>query len=123
MLLDILTYKWSTSNKSWVNEYKEEFYYSEQNISSIQECNNSPITVHPNPFDTETTIKLNLQNAGSVELFIYDLSGRIHKTITSEQLNPGKHRFTWYAKDFPQGVYFCVFKTNESVQMKKIIKQ
>ncbi|MCD4696746.1 MAG: T9SS type A sorting domain-containing protein, partial [Bacteroidales bacterium] len=54
-------------------------------------------------------------------IHIYNLIGE-----QVEQLKPGKsiglHKTEWNLEELPAGVYFCVLKTNEGKQTKKMIK-
>jgi hypothetical protein len=50
---------------------------------------------YPNPFNPSTTIGFALPEAGEVKLAIYDLAGRLVRTLVSESMKAGRHRMTW----------------------------
>jgi hypothetical protein len=67
----------------------------------------------PNPFNPRTEIPFVLNEPGSVTLRIFDVSGRVIRTLKeSEFLTAGPHMVTWDGRDgkgmeLPSGVYFC----------------
>ena len=65
----------------------------------------------PNPFNPATAIKFNLPKAGMAEVRIYDVSGRVVRTLGGTMLNQGANSFPWNGTDNRQarvgsGVYF-----------------
>jgi hypothetical protein len=66
---------------------------------------------YPNPFNPTTTIVYGLPEAGMVSLKIYDLTGKLIRTLVNEALSAGYHRAVWDGKDASgahaaTGVYF-----------------
>jgi hypothetical protein len=66
----------------------------------------------PNPFHPLTWIRYTIPSAGSVQLSIFDASGRIVRRIQREHAVPGFQRMLWDGRDeaggrLPAGVYFC----------------
>ncbi|HQF44013.1 MAG TPA: T9SS type A sorting domain-containing protein, partial [Ignavibacteriaceae bacterium] len=76
---------------------------------------------YPNPFNPVTTIKYNLPKASEVALTIYDVLGREIKTIVNEQQQPGSYEVKWDASNVSSGIYFYQLKTNDYVDMKKMV--
>jgi hypothetical protein len=68
---------------------------------------------HPNPFSLETGIRYQLPASGSVRLAIYDLSGRLVRTLLDGETRPaGAHQVAWNGCDdrglpVAAGVYFA----------------
>ena len=68
---------------------------------------------YPNPFNPVTTISFELRDAASVQLAIYDVTGRlVKKLITGEAADAGRHELVWTGSDesgrvVAAGVYFC----------------
>lgn len=65
----------------------------------------------PNPLSTETKIAFRLPEAGHVELKIYDVSGRLVRTLVSNDHTAGFHSAVWDGRDgsgreVAPGVYF-----------------
>jgi len=66
---------------------------------------------YPNPFNPSTTIEFDLaqENAGNVEIVIYDLQGRKVETLFSGMLEAGAaQKFQWNATSVASGKYFAV---------------
>ena len=64
----------------------------------------------PNPFSGLTTLEFSLPEAGAASLGVYDMSGRLVRTLVSGSLGAGGHRFDWDGRDeegalLPGGVY------------------
>jgi hypothetical protein len=53
----------------------------------------------PNPFNPRTTIKFDLPVAGAVRLAVFDLAGRLVRTLVGEQMAPGNHEVLWDGRD------------------------
>ncbi len=67
----------------------------------------------PNPFDAETTIAFVLNGGGRIptSLTIYDVRGRLVRTLVDDELERGCHSVRWDGADdrgaiLPAGVYF-----------------
>lgn len=75
---------------------------------------------YPNPFHSSTTISYQLSEYSHVELSVYDLTGRKVTTLVNESQPSGKHLIEWSPAGLRQGVYLCIFQTNdlaETIQM------
>ncbi len=70
----------------------------------------------PNPFNPRTTIAFDLALTASVDLCVYDISGRMVRTLVGAvRLPAGRHEATWDGADTaghpaPAGVYFYALK-------------
>ena len=51
--------------------------------------------IYPNPFNPSTTIEYALDISSDVSLHIYDMQGRIVKTLVSNNLDAGTHSIVW----------------------------
>jgi len=76
---------------------------------------------YPNPFNPSTTIRFNLAKAGKVHLAVYDLRGRLVRTLVpSVGLTAGQHEVSWRGRDdagrmVSGGVYLCRLKIDTSI--------
>ncbi len=66
---------------------------------------------HPNPFNPSTAISFSLEKAGTVELAIYDITGRKVRDLANGHMAPGRHEAVWNGCDdrgipVASGVYF-----------------
>jgi len=82
---------------------------------------NSPLTITPNPFTRNLTIRLNLPVAGPVRLTVHDISGRTVGSIYEGTAQPGTNEFRWSAKGLTPGVYFIRLKTPAMNQTERAI--
>ena len=61
----------------------------------------------PNPFDQFTAIDFYVPKAGNTLLEIYDLYGRLVKTVSDKSMAAGFYTVNIPAADFPAGIYIC----------------
>ena len=55
---------------------------------------------HPNPFNPRTTIRFQLGvDAARASLRVYDVSGRLVRTLVDGALGAGDHEVTWRGRD------------------------
>jgi len=84
---------------------------------------------YPNPFNPSTTIAFTLKNAGRVKLDIYDIRGRLVKTLLDESMGVGPHEVQWLGKNrqggrVASGVYFARMRSggHEAIKRMMLIK-
>ncbi|RMH68790.1 MAG: T9SS C-terminal target domain-containing protein [Gemmatimonadetes bacterium] len=81
----------------------------------------------PNPFNPRTTIRYHLPQTGQVTLRIYDLSGRLIRTVVDQPQAPGEYSVLWDGTDDQQqvvesGVYFYRLQTDhESITASMVL--
>jgi hypothetical protein len=81
---------------------------------------------YPNPFNQRVTIPFELHADGNAALSIFDVSGRLVKTLIAEWMPRGVHSTIWDGKsntgsEVSSGVYFCRLSTEAFVQTRKIV--
>jgi flagellar hook assembly protein FlgD len=69
------------------------------------------LTSEPNPAAASTTIRYRLGTGGPVSLRIFDVSGRLVRSLFEGQQGAAEHRLPWDGRDdaglqVPSGVYF-----------------
>ncbi len=82
--------------------------------------------VRPNPFSTGTTIPFSTRQPGSVQLSIYDVTGRLIRTVVDRPLTLGQHEATWDARDqsgvrVAAGLYFVRLRTGGEAHTQKVV--
>ncbi len=80
----------------------------------------------PNPFNPQTRIRFELSQPGSVQVAIFDVSGRLVRTLAAESLAAGPHERVWQGKDnagrqVPSGTYYVRLVTSEGTDHRKIM--
>jgi hypothetical protein len=68
----------------------------------------------PSPFSRMAAVSYELGQAGSVELTVRDVSGRLVRRLESGYRSPGRYDVSWNATDdrgrrMPAGIYFLRF--------------
>jgi hypothetical protein len=75
----------------------------------------------PNPAKMRTVIRYSLPVAGKISLQLYDISGRLVKTLVDKHQNAGNYALTLNSKTLSAGVYFYHLKTDGFADTKRII--
>jgi hypothetical protein len=81
----------------------------------------------PNPFNPTTAIGYDVPAGGAdVTIGVYDVAGRLVRTLVDERRPAGSHRVTWDGRDASRqpvatGVYFCRMQAGSFVQTRKMV--
>ncbi len=81
---------------------------------------------YPNPFNPSVTIEYSLASKRRASLAIYDLRGRVVRSLVSGVLQPGRHTARWdgLGSDgdvLPSGVYFARLSHDGFAQTQKLL--
>jgi hypothetical protein len=76
---------------------------------------------YPNPFNPSTTINYQLPMTNFVTLRVYDMLGRVVKTLVNEQESAGTHSIPFNAAGLPSGIYIYQLRAGNYVSTKKMI--
>ncbi|MCP4545195.1 MAG: T9SS type A sorting domain-containing protein [bacterium] len=81
---------------------------------------------YPNPFNPTTVIALSLASAEHVSLSVYDISGRLVKSLVNNKMIAGDHEVVWNGKDsngerVASGVYFYKMSAGDYTATDKMI--
>lgn len=77
---------------------------------------------YPNPFQTATTIRFSLDKSDRVSLKVYDVDGRLVKTVVDNQaMDSGRHEVNFRADNLPSGVYFYQLQTSGRSDTKRML--
>lgn len=86
----------------------------------------SPIVepdIFPNPFNPNTSIKLELKQAGHLELSVFNLLGQRVATLCDAHRNAGQHEFSFMGQILPSGLYFIQARLDGQYSVKKMVLQ
>jgi subtilisin family serine protease len=83
----------------------------------------------PNPFrpgDGPTTLRFSLETQTRARLAVYDISGRLVRTLADAAYTPGEHALTWDGKDahgqqVSSGVYFYRLEAQGQSQSRSLV--
>ena len=80
---------------------------------------------YPNPFNPSTNIKFSLPDVATdhraVTLRIYDVSGKLIKTLLSGNLEAGNYEISWDAGDLASGIYYYRLTSGGFSETRKMI--
>jgi len=117
---------------NWIAKLQKPTACTEQNIiaekSQSEKLNtslNTSLTVFPNPISNSSTISFTLSQSQKVSIKIYDVNGRLLKTLANTQFEAGAHQLVWNAKNekgnaVPSGIYFLRIGAGNYSETKKL---
>lgn len=107
------------------------FALNTQYVSGVPETEDLPradrlLGAVPNPFNPRTYIRFETSAPRTVDLRIYDLQGRLVRTLLNgESFDPGAHQVPWNGRDdagaeAAAGVYLYRFMTESGVENRRM---
>ena len=80
----------------------------------------------PNPFNPATTLRFDLPGRSEVSLAIYDIQGRLVRTLAHGALDAGQHELAWDGRadsgaPTASGVYFARFAAPSFAQTQRLV--
>lgn len=77
---------------------------------------------YPNPFNSQTTLRLTLPVPQHVHLAVYDLMGREVAVLLDDDLPDGRHEVIFEADGLPSGLYVARLRTDEkTIRMQQML--
>ena len=81
---------------------------------------------YPNPFNPSTSIKFEVAKATEVRLKIFDVAGRLVRTLVDEVRRPGSYTVVWDGSNdrdqrVASGLYFYRFEADQFVRTRKMM--
>jgi len=76
---------------------------------------------HPNPFRSSTSFRFALPVQSEVELVVYDVHGRLVKTLVDDTRAAGIYEVHWDAGDMASGAYYARFSTEDFSETRRIL--
>ena len=82
------------------------------------------LSASPNPFNPLTTLRFRLPAAGATQVGVFDLHGRLIKSLVRDDLPAGDHAVTWNGRDalgrpVASGVYFVRLLTPDGDELHR----
>ncbi len=121
---ELLTHKWTTSA---MNDFPLEVG---NNPAAVPEADRSLVTFlgnHPNPFNPSTTISYRLSESAPTTLRIFDLAGRLVRTlVNAEDQSAERHEFTWRGQNdngqtVPSGTYIYRLDAGKYAESRRLM--
>ncbi|MFZ5433228.1 MAG: T9SS type A sorting domain-containing protein [Calditrichota bacterium] len=79
------------------------------------------LSAYPNPFNAATTIALALPQTNHVTLLLYDIQGRLVKTLADGTFSAGTHDISLDFTNRPSGIYFAEMRTPIRSRIVKLV--
>ena len=81
---------------------------------------------YPNPFNPSTSISYDIPKTGKIHLAVFDLNGRLIKTLKNGEAKRGYYSVIWDAKDkngegVSTGIYFIKLTSLSYLKTQKIL--
>ncbi len=76
---------------------------------------------YPNPFNPVTYIVFDLPKRGYLSLKVYDVKGKLVRTLFSGELNAGSYKADFDASEFPSAAFFYRLETDSYSESRKMI--
>jgi choice-of-anchor A domain-containing protein/uncharacterized repeat protein (TIGR01451 family) len=76
---------------------------------------------YPNPFNPSTSITFSVAKKEFVSLAIYDITGRIVKTLVNQELESGEYTTRFNAAELSSGIYIYRFASNSFTASRKML--
>jgi hypothetical protein len=85
------------------------------------------VGARPNPFGVSTDVVFRLPEAAEVSVRIYDVSGRLVRTLVERLVPAGEHAVAWDGRDtdgrrVAAGVYFTTFRAGAYEETQKLFR-
>jgi len=134
---DTVEVTWPSGAKQYLTDVAADQVITivEEDLTPVDDPVNLPANYrlyasYPNPFNPQTTIRFDLPEPAAVTVSIFDITGRLVRTIQQgESLAAGEHTVVWEGSDdhgqrVASGTYFCRldagdFRATERMMMVK----
>ncbi len=95
------------------------------NITTVQETTLPllQLSASPNPSSNYINISYQLPKAEHVYLQLYDLNGRLIRSLVAQHQNQGTQHIGLSTGELPKGIYYCRLSTNQQQVQQKIVIQ
>jgi len=76
---------------------------------------------YPNPFNANTEIAFSLPHAMGAMLQVYDVTGRLVRTLADQHFIAGEHRIAFDASGLASGIYFYELRAGDTKVARKML--
>ncbi len=118
------SYTYTIPQNNHCNSYKFEIEVTYNSQTTDTELPRYVWAFHqnrPNPFVRNTVIRYSVAAKSHVALKVYDICGRLVKTLVNTDTKPGYYSVKWDSKDITSGIYFLKFESDRFNAMRKAI--
>jgi len=96
---------------------------NDENLISVNVIEPSEFSLskaYPNPFNPTTSMLLNMEFDGQVDVKVYNVNGQLVDVIADRQFKAGMHTVSWNAQEFASGMYFIKANIGSEVITQKV---
>lgn len=79
------------------------------------------LSAYPNPFNPTTVLSFDVPRSSRVTLSIYDLTGRLVKTLADRVYAQGSYRLSFDGSNLPSGIYFARLQGKSFSKTQKLV--
>lgn len=76
---------------------------------------------YPNPFNPSTKIRFEIPESGNVRLIVYDITGKLIKTLVNEFRDEGNYEVTFDGSALASGIYFYRLESGNRKEINRMI--
>jgi hypothetical protein len=96
-------------------------------VRTTGELRNCILAVSPNPFSEQTTLHYDVASPEGARLVIYDVSGRVVRSLKDRYDRPGRYTDRWDGRNdaglsVASGVYFCSLETEPAGDRRSVVR-
>jgi hypothetical protein len=110
----------------WINEGSVDITLAPQPEPEIRSLETRISSIHPNPFNPQTTVAFELSTAARVVIRIYDVRGALVRSLVDNEMSSGTHSAVWNGVDdagrsATSGIYFVRMVAGTHSEVRKIV--
>jgi hypothetical protein len=101
---------------------------SDNQINQSAETSGKSLSIrsYPNPYNPETNIEYNLKSSSQVSITIYNVQGKLLKSLTDDYQQSGTYTIKWNGlnesgSQVPSGVYFITISAGDETLNHRIV--
>ncbi len=121
--------KYINELKRWYKDHPLLFKQTGRQLTNKEKIIPEEISLsnsYPNPFNPSTSFTLSLPQEKNVSIAVYDLNGRLIKTLYQGNLGAGINHFSWDADnasgdEVSTGIYILMVKGQDFHQSRKLV--
>ncbi len=91
--------------------------------AAIEDGTKTDANGFPNPFITSTTIQYHVASQSEIKLTVYDMNGKLVRTLENSRKDAGRYEIDWDADNAEPGIYTVVLTADGTViQTLRVVK-
>lgn len=96
-------------------------FFEYSTVTSDERFETIQTGIYPNPSNGSTNITFNMEDAGSMNITLADLNGKMVSVVANKNFNAGANQVELNVANLEPGVYFINFSTSQATATRKLI--